>query len=341
MESAAPSTARVSAGVSAQITVQVMSRLAGFMAALVIVLCFGACAQAQTVAVFTKNQNSPIFSAFRAGAVVAAKNLGVQVINYVPSTADSVAEQDQLVEDAIKDKPDAIVFVPVDYTKAAGAVGKINAANIPLINANEKLTGGTVVGYVGTDDAALAKETGRYLLNAIGGKGAVAILDGPDGNLTAQGRAQGFRDVLKEFPDVKLLAAKSANYTRPMGQQITAEFLRSFPQLDGIMAANDPMAIGAVDALKAAGRKAAVVGINASREVMDLIKSGDVIGSGDYDTFVQGCIGVEMAVRTIRKESIPKQVMLKPAVIDKSNDAPFDQPSDKRACPALQSVAGQ
>jgi ribose transport system substrate-binding protein len=107
------------------------------------------------------------------------------------------------------------------------------------------------------------------------------------------------------------------------------------------MAANDPMAIGAVDALKAAGRKVAVVGINASREVMDSIKSGDVIGSGDYDTFVQGCIGVEMAVLTIRKESVPNQVLLKPAVIDKSNYAPFDQPSDKRECPTLQSEAGQ
>src|SRR5580704_9328876 len=173
MESATPSTARV-----------MVRFLTGFAAVLVSLLCGGMQSQAQTVAVFTKNQNSPIFSAFRAGAGVAAKNLGVQVINYVPSTADGVAEQDQLVDDAIKDKPDAIVFVPVDYTKAGGTVDKINAANIPLINANEKLSGGTIVGYVGTDDVALGKETGRYLLTAIGGKGAVAVLDGPDGNLT-------------------------------------------------------------------------------------------------------------------------------------------------------------
>jgi ribose transport system substrate-binding protein len=330
MESATPSTARV-----------MVRFLTGFAAVLVSLLCGGTQSQAQTVAVFTKNQNSPIFSAFRAGAGVAAKNLGVQVINYVPSTADSVAEQNQLLDDAIKDKPDAIVYVPVDYTTAAGAVGRINAANIPLINANEKLSDGTVAGYVGTDDVTLAKETGRYLLKAIGGKGAVVILDGPDGNLTAQGRAQGFRGALKEFPDVKLLAGKSANYTRPLAKQVTGEFLHGFPQLDGIMAANDPMAIGAVDALKAAARKAVVVGINASREVMDSIKSGDIIGSGDYDTFVQGCIGVEMAVRTIHKDSIPNQVMLKPAVIDKSNYIAFDQPSDKRECPTLQSVAGQ
>jgi ribose transport system substrate-binding protein len=137
-----------------------------------------------------------------------------------------------------------------------------------------------------------------------------------------------------------LLAGKPANYARSQGKQVTGEFLRSFAQLDGILAANDPMAIGAVDALKAAGRKSLVVGINASREAMDLIKSGDIIGSGDYDTFVQGCIGVELAVRAIKKESAPSEVMLKPTVVDKTNYGPFDQPFEKRVCPTLASVAG-
>jgi ribose transport system substrate-binding protein len=297
-------------------------------------------AQAETIAVFTKSQNSPIFAALRAGAGVAARNLGVQVIHYVPSTPDNVAEQNELVDDAIKDKPDAIVFVPVDFAEAGSAVAKINAAHIPLVNVNERLNSGTIVGYVGTDDVALARETGRYLIKAMASKGNVVILDGPDSNLTAQGRGRGFRDVIKEFPDVKLLAGKSANYARSQGKQVTSDLLRSFAQIDGILAANDPMAIGAADALQAAGRKALVVGINASREVMDLIKSGEVIGSGDYDTFVQGCLGLEMAVRNLRKEATPLAVMLEPAVIDKTNYAPFDQPYEKRECPTLASVAG-
>ena len=325
MESVAPSTVSIAAGI-------VMLALS---------VCGAKAADVQTIAVFTKNQNSPIFSALRAGAATAARNLGAQVVNYVPSTADSVAEQNKLVDDAIKDKPDAIVFVPVDAAQAAGAVGKINAANIPLVNANEKLSGGTVAGYVGIDDAALARATAQYLLKAMGGKGDVVILDGPDSNLTAQGRAKGFREAAKDFADVKLLGGKPANYARPQAKQVMSGFLSSFPQIDGVLAANDPMAIGAVDALKSAGRKSLVVGINASREVMDLIKSGDILGSGDYDTFVQGCLGVEMAVRAIRKESVPDTVMLKPLVVDKTNYTPFDQPNDKRECPALASVAGQ
>jgi ribose transport system substrate-binding protein len=297
-------------------------------------------AEAETIAVFTKSQNSPIFAALRAGANVVGKSLGVEVIHYVPSTPDSVPEQLKLVDDAIKDKPDAIVFVPVNFAAAGSAVDKINAAHIPLINVNERLAHGSIAGYVGTDDVALARETGRYLIKAIRGKGSVAILDGPDNNLTAQGRARGFRDAIKDFPDVKLLAGKSANYSRSQGDQVTKGFLGSYPQIDGILAANDPMAIGAAQALKAAGRSAAVVGINASREVMELIKSGAVIGSGDYDTFAQGCLGVELAVRTMRKEATPSEVMLKPVVVDKTNYVPFDQPFEKRECPSLASVAG-
>ena len=311
--------------------------------ALLLALCAGgpSRARAETIAVFTKNQGSPIFAALRAGAAVAAKNLGVQVVNYVPSTADSVSEQNKLVDDAIKDKPDAIVFVPVKFTEADSAVKKINAAQIPLVNANEPLVDASFVGYVGTNDVSLARETGRYLLKALNGSGSVVILDGPDANFTAQGRGQGFRDVIKEFPDVKLLDGKPANYQRAEGKKVVAGFLNKFTHLDGVLAGNDPMAMGAVDALKAANRKALVVGINASREVMDFIKSGDIVGSGDYDTFAQGCLAVEMAVRSIRKENVPRELILKPTVIDKTNDAPFDQPFEKRECPTLSNVDRQ
>jgi ribose transport system substrate-binding protein len=310
--------------------------------ALLLALCADGPSRAhgETIAVFTKNQG-PIFAALRAGAAVAAKNLGVQLVNYVPSTADSVSEQNKLVDDAIKDKPDAIVFVPVKFTEADGAVKKINAAQIPLINANEPLVNANIVGYVGTNDVSLARETGRYLLKAMNGSGNVVILDGPDKSFSAEGRGQGFRDVIKEFPNVKLLDGKTGNYQRAQAKQVVAGFLSKLAHVDGILAANDPMAMGAVDALKAAKQKALVVGINASREVMDFIKSDDIVGSGDYDTFAQGCLAVEMAVRAIHKEDVPRELILKPTVIDKTNYAPFDQPLDKRECPTLSNVDRQ
>jgi ribose transport system substrate-binding protein len=298
-------------------------------------------AGAETIAVFTKNRTSPIFVALRAGANVAAKNLGVQIAHYVPSTADNVEQQAGLVDDVIKNKPDAIVFVPVNPKDLMPSAQKIEAAGIPLVNVNERLTGANAAAYVGSDDYDLGLTTARHLLKAMGGKGNVVILEGPDTLPTSVGRVRGFKDALKEFPEVKLLASKPANYAKPQATQVTKDMLGSFPQIDGILAANDPMASGAIDALKAANRKALVVGINASREVMDLIKSGELLGSGDYNSFNQGCIGTEVAVRAARKQPVPKEVMLKSLVVDKANYAPYETPVDQRACPTLESVAAK
>src|SRR5262249_57909083 len=108
----------------------------------------------------------------------------------------------------------------------------------------------------------------------------MSILEGPDNLPTSIARVKAYKDAVKEFPDVKLLASKSANYARAPAIEVMKSFLRLYPQIDGVLAANDPMAIGAVEALKAANRKALVVGINASKEVIDFVKSGDILGSG-------------------------------------------------------------
>jgi ribose transport system substrate-binding protein len=152
-------------------------------------------------------------------------------------------------------------------------------------------------------------------------------------------RVKAYKDVFKEFPEVKLLASKSANYARTPAIDMMKSFLRLYPQIDGVLAANDPMAIGAVEQLRAANKKALVVGINASKEVLDFIKSGDIIGSGDYNGFLQGCLGVEIAVRNLRKQPVPKEVNLKAVVVDKSNYQPYETPMEKRACPTLESMA--
>jgi ribose transport system substrate-binding protein len=102
--------------------------------------------------------------------------------------------------------------------------------------------------------------------------------------------------------------------------------------------ANDPMAVGAIEALEGANRKAQVVGINGSKEAVELIKSGKLLASGDFNGFIQGCIGTQIAVRNLRKEPTPKEVMLKPIVIDKSNSAPYEVPVEQRTCPTIEQI---
>ena len=172
----------------------------------------------------------------------------------------------------------------------------------------------------------------------MGNKGNVVILEGPDNLPTSVARVKAYKDALKEFAGVKLVDSKSANYARASAVEVMKGLLRAHSQIDGVLAANDPMAIGAVEQLKAASKKALVVGINASKEVLDVIKSGELLGSGDYNGFLQGCLGVQIAVRNLRKQPVPKEVMLKAVVVDKSNYQPYETAMEKRECPTLESV---
>ena len=302
--------------------------------------CAGpALAANETIAVFTKNQTNPYFQAVRVGAEAAAKTLGANVIQYIPTRPDSIPEQLSQVEDVIVKKPDAIVFIPVDSRALVPAVEKINAAGIPVTNITDRIAEGKLVAYVGADDYNIGLSTARALLKAIGGKGNVVILEGVKGSLTNSDRVRGFNDALKEFPQVKLLASQPGNYQRLQALQVMENLIQSFPQIDGVLAANDAMAIGALEALDGANRKAAVVGINGSREAIELIKSGRLLASGDFNGFIQGCYGVEIAVRNLRKEGTPKEIILKPKVIDKTNYQPYETPVEQRQCPKLSEAA--
>ena len=257
-----------------------------------------ALADGETIAVFTKNLTNPYFQAVRVGTETAAKTLDVKVIQYVPTKPDSIPEQLSQVEDVIVKKPDAIVFIPVDYKALVPAVEKINAAGIPVTNITDRSAGGNFVAFVGADDYSIGLAIARRLLTAIGGKGNVIILEGVKGSLTSTNRVRGFNDALKENPEVKLLASQPANFQRLNALQVMENLMQSFPSIDGVLAANDPMAVGALEALEGANRKALVVGINGSKEAVELIKSGKLL----------------------------------------TNFTPYEMPVEQRACPTLEQI---
>ena len=258
----------------------------------------------------------------RAGAEQVAKANGFTVFHYIPTSADNPRQQTALVDEALSAKRDAIVFTPVDVKAMVPAVQKINAANVPLVNVSDRLTGGNAVPFIGTDDYGIAIETARTLLKAMGGKGNLVVLEGPDTIPTAVARLRGFKDALKEFPNVKVTLSKNAMYARPPAADLFKAMLKLNPppQVDGVLAANDAMAFGALEAFKAANKPIPpIVGINASKEAVDFIKAGDMLASGDYNGLIEGCLGAEIAIRTLHKQPVPKEILAKTSVVDKSN----------------------
>jgi ribose transport system substrate-binding protein len=292
-----------------------------------------AIADGEKIAVFTKNNTNPYFEAVRLGTNSAAKMLNANVTHYVPTKPDSIPEQMSQIEDVVIRKPDAIVFIPVDYKAMVPGVEKINKANIPVVNITDRSVGGNFVAFVGASDYTLGLETARYVLKAMGGKGNVVIIEGVRGSLTNVDRVRGFQDALKEFRAVKLVASQTGNYQRLQALQVMENLMQSYPQIEGVLAANDAMALGALEALDGAKRRALVIGINGTKEAVDAIKAGRMLASGDYNGFLQGCIGTMIAVRELRKLPVVKELVLPAAVIDKTNYQPWDIPAENRSCP--------
>ncbi len=306
---------------------------------LVLLASASAPSSAETIATFTRNPNNPILRGVRVGSEIAAKALDFEIVHFIPR-GELPAEQLGLVDEVVRNKPAALVLAPFDPNAMIPAVEKLKAAGIPVTNVNERLAGGDAVAYVGTDDYQLALATARYLLDTMGKKGQVVILEGPENLPTSIARVKAYNDAIKEYPDVKLIASKSASYARAPAADVMRSLLRLHPQIDGVLAANDPMAIGAIEALRLAKRKALVVGINASREVIDLVKSGELLGSGDYNGFVQGCLATQIAIRNLRKQPTPKEITLKAVVMEKSNYQNYEGPLERRTCPSLESIGG-
>lgn len=293
-------------------------------------------AQAQSgekIAVFTKNLTNPFFQVVRYGADSAAKQMGAVVQHYVPTKPDSIPEQLSQIDDVVIKKPNAVVFTPVNFTAMGAGIQKLNDAGIPVIDLTDRAETGKFVAYVGSSDYELGRATGRYLLKAIGGKGGVVILEGVKGSMNSAERVRGFNDAVKEFPNVKLLASQPGNFQRLQGLQVMENLMQTHAQIDGVMAANDAMGSGAIEALEGANRKALVVGINGTKEAIDAIKAGKMLATGDYNGFLQGCVGTMVAIRELRKLPVPKEVIFKASVIDKTNYQAADIPADKLVCP--------
>jgi len=292
----------------------------------------------ETIAVFTKNQTNPFFETVRKGAKNAAEQMNATVVQYIPTVQDSIPEQLSEIEDAIIKRPGAIVFTPVNSKAMIPGIEKLNAANIPVVNITDRVLGGQVVSFMGCDETNLSLNTGRYLLQKLNGRGNVVILEGIGGSENSANRVTGYKMAIAEFPNVKLIASQPANFQRVQALQVTENLLQSYPQIDGILAANDSMALGAIEALDAAKRKAYVVGLNGTKEAVDSIKEGKLLATGDCDGFMHGCLGTMAAVRHLRNLPIPKEFIFSLMVIDKTNYAGMDVPYEQRMCPSWESI---
>jgi ribose transport system substrate-binding protein len=288
------------------------------------------------LAVFTKNRSNPAYEAARLGADRVAARMGAQTQHFVPVKGDDPDEQAALVDQAIALKPDAIVFTPVHATRMNEAILRIEAAGIPLFGFVNPIPVGRCVSYVGSDDARLGLAIAEYLYRHLHGRGKVLIVSGPVASVTSIARVRAFLEAAAKHPGILIAGTCVGDYVREVARDAVTKWLAANDTPEGVIAANDVMALGALDALRAAGRKSAVVGVNAIPEAVAAVKRGEMLATADFNAMQMAALATECAVRHLRGERVPEKIELPVAIVDKSNCSNWELPYEQRPIPSLE-----
>ena len=289
-------------------------------------------ADEMTIAVFTKNSTNPAYEAFRVVADQIARSTGARVLHFVPKQPDNVDEQKAMVEQVLKDRPDAVIFIPVDDVAMVDSVKKLNDAKIPVVLVSNPLPGSFVT-YVGADDFEIGYREARYLFDTMAGKGKIVVIEGTPAAPTNRERVRGYQRAFAEFPGIEVLGSGIGNYQQPDAKRVMEKLLSEHPQIDAVLSANDGMALGVLEALKQANRTSVVIGINGILPAVKQIETGAILASVDFNMFKIGCVATRAAVRHLKREPLPEKVILPAEIIDKTNYKAWLVPVDQRSCP--------
>lgn len=225
------------------------------------------------------------------------------------------------IDNFIAEKVKAIFIIPVDYDGIVTGIKKANAVGIPVICIGNQSSGGEYT-FIGSDNYDAGKMQGEFMLSKLPKNAKIVILQGTSGLYHAKERLQGFTDAcIDKRPDVKVLSSIDGNYDRAEGLKIVEEWIQIFPKFDAVIAANDQMALGAIQALKTAKRLQGVLisGVDGTIEARNAIEVGEMSQTINQDAIAQADKSYEVLQTIIKANKPPKQILIPFESITKDN----------------------
>ena len=269
--------------------------------------------------------NNPFFVGMMEGAQKAADERGVTLT--MLGGDNDVTKQGQQVEDFISQGMDAIVIQAVDTTGIVTAVTQANEAGIPVLTTAETPTGGDILCAISFDSYESGFNGGTYIAQTLGEAGKIIELQGVMGQETSREKSRGFAEAIAEYPEMEILASQPADYDRAKAMSVMENMLQTFDDIDAVYAANDEMALGAAQAIEAAGKTGEifVMGNDGTDEALEAVSQGTLGATNGTPGYIQGYIAVDIAVRHLSGETVPEVINEKNTVIDKTNLEQADQ----------------
>ncbi|WP_311969700.1 sugar ABC transporter substrate-binding protein [Pseudomonas baltica] len=266
-----------------------------------------------TVALVMKSLANEFFLTMEDGAKVYQKEHSADfdlISNGIKNESDTAAQID-IVNQMIVKKVDALVIAPADSKALAAVLKKAMDAGIKVVNIDNQLdvdvlkSKGMEVPFVGPNNRKGAKLVGDYLAKQLSAGDQVGIIEGVPTTTNAQQRTAGFKDAM-DGAQMKIVSTQSGNWEIDKGNAEAAAMLNEYPNLKALLAGNDSMALGAVSAVRAAGKvgKVQVVGYDNINAIKPMLKDGRVLATADQFAAKQAVFGIDTALKMVKGEKL-------------------------------------
>jgi ribose transport system substrate-binding protein len=272
------------------------------------------------VALVLKTLNHPFFVDMRRGAQEAADRLGVELLVQAAEREIDVEKQMQIVENLIQTGIKVLCITPSGSREIVTALVKAKAAGVPIIVVDTRVdakaaadAGVELKTFIGSDNYEGGKLAGQYAVKATGGNAKIGVLEGIPGHETADSRNRGFKDAIAGHPGLTIVASQPANWERDQGFNVFQNMLQAHADIDTVFAASDLMALGAVEAIAAAGKtgKIRVIGFDALDDAKKAIQAGTMEATVAQFPYEMGKAAIESAVKVMAGETLPASVMVR------------------------------
>jgi ribose transport system substrate-binding protein len=268
-----------------------------------------------SVGLAVSTQNNPFFVTLVEGAKDKANSLGVDL--QVTDAGDDAAKQTTDIETLVSSGISVLIVNPVDSDAVAGAVKAAMAKGVRVISVDRAVNGVDIDCSIASDNVAGAAMATQFIVDTLGEGAVVAELQGITGASAAIDRSAGFHQVADS--KLNVVASQTANFDRAQGMSVMENILQGNGDIQAVFAANDEMALGALEAISGAGKNVLVVGFDATDDAVEAVKAGRMGGTIAQQPALLGATAVENAVNLIDGKTIEKSIPVEVTLITKDN----------------------
>ncbi len=299
-----------------------VSRLCFLLLMLPLILATASCSKGPKIG-FLMTLDDPYWQNMRLGAEDEGKKLGANVT--ILNAKEDPVVQIQQIQEMIARQVDVVCLVPMKREPLVSGVQALNSAGVPVILVNREVAEGCQYEcFCGTDTYDGAVTSAKILVEAIGGKGGIVEFHQHLGTGPELARSKALRDVLKDYPEITILARVPHEGDRGKAIKEMQTLLEKFPDVKGVYVHGDPQAIAVADACRDAGKPdIAVVGMGGSEEAIAAIKAGKLTGTSYQQPEQEGRTAVQLAIKKLKGEPLEKSYLIPCPAITQQNAAQF------------------